>query len=138
MTTLLAATHPTTTHPTVTSAEAEEHFAKLLQFETDCYDVHEALQAGNPGFVVIDVRGPQAFAKAHVPGAINLPHGKMNERSLAAYPAETLFVVYCSGPHCNGADKGALRLSRLGRPVRKMLGGMSGWLYEGHAIETTE
>jgi TPR repeat protein len=26
-------------------------------------------------------------------------------------------VVYCAGPHCNGANKAALRLARLGLPV---------------------
>ncbi|MGZ7041168.1 MAG: rhodanese-like domain-containing protein, partial [Thermoanaerobaculia bacterium] len=50
------------------------------------------------------------------------------------YAPDTLFVVYCSGPHCNGADRAALRLSRLGRPVKKMIGGISGWKYEGFSI----
>ena len=42
-----------------------------------------------------------------------------------------MFVVYCNGPHCNGADKGALKLTRLGRPVKKMIGGIEGWKDEG-------
>lgn len=62
----------------------------------------------------------------HLPEAISLPHGRINERNLAEYPAETLFVVYCSGPHCNGADRAAVRLARLGRPVKKMIGGIQG------------
>ena len=48
-----------------------------------------------------------------------------------AYPADTLFVVYCSGPHGNGADRAALRIARLGRRVRKMIGGIEGWKDEG-------
>ena len=28
-----------------------------------------------------------------------------------AWPHATLFVVYCAGPHCNGADKAALKLA---------------------------
>ena len=75
-------------------------------------------------FVLLDVRAPQSFEEGHVPGAVNLPHGKINERNLAAYPADTLFVVYCNGPHCNGADRAAARLARLGRPVKKMIGGV--------------
>jgi len=47
---------------------------------------------------------------------------------------DTLFVVYCSGPHCNGADRAALNLARLGRPVKKMIGGVEGWKDEGFSL----
>jgi rhodanese-related sulfurtransferase len=53
---------------------------------------------------------------------------------MAAWPEDTLFVVYCAGPHCNGADRAALRLARLGRPVKKMIGGVTGWLDEGFVL----
>ena len=56
------------------------------------------------------------------------------ERNLAAYAADTVFVVYCAGPHCNGADKAAVRLARLGRPVKKMIGGVEGWIDEGFEL----
>jgi rhodanese-related sulfurtransferase len=59
------------------------------------------------------------------------PHGKINERNLSAYSLDTLFVVYCGGPHCNGADRGAANLARLGRKVKKMIGGVEGWKDEG-------
>ncbi|HFK3894083.1 TPA: rhodanese-like domain-containing protein, partial [Klebsiella pneumoniae] len=49
-------------------------------------------------------------------------------------PADTLFVVYCAGPHCNGADVAALKLAELGRPVKMMLGGLTGWEDEGYAF----
>src|SRR6185436_12907579 len=109
------------------SEDTAAHFESLLAFETDCWDVHAALGAGDPGFVLLDVRAPSMFAAGHVAGAINLPHGKLNERNLETYPKETRFVVYCNGPHCNGADKAALRLANLGRPVKKMIGGIEGW-----------
>jgi rhodanese-related sulfurtransferase len=51
---------------------------------------------------------------------------------------ETLFVVYCAGPHCNGTDKAALRLARLGLPVKVMIGGMTGWADEGFTFEQAE
>ena len=117
--------------PTVSPQDALRHFERLLQFETDCWDVHIALEQPNPGFVLLDVRSPEAFATGHVPGAISLPHRKIVARSLSQYPLDTQFVVYCSGPHCNGADKAAVRLSRLGRHVKKMIGGVTGWKDEG-------
>ena len=114
---------------------ALDHFEKLLSLETDCWDVHAALASGAPGFVLLDVRSPQAFEDGHVPGSLHLPHGRINERNLAAYPPDTLFVVYCNGPHCNGADRAAVRLARLGRKVKKMIGGAEGWKVEGFALE---
>lgn len=111
--------------------DALAHFEALLSFETDCWDVHEAISRSDPGFVLLDVRGPDLYALAHVPGAINLPHARINERSLTGFDSDTLFVVYCAGPHCNGADRAAIRLSRLGRPVKKMVGGIEGWKDEG-------
>jgi rhodanese-related sulfurtransferase len=58
----------------------------------------------------------------------------MTAETLAAWPAETLFVVYCAGPHCNGAQKAGLRLARLGRRVKEMIGGVTGWLDEGFPL----
>lgn len=85
--------------------------------------------------MLLDVRGPDAFAAGHVPGACKLPHGKINERNLAQFAPGTVFVVYCNGPHCNGADKAALKLARLGRPVKKMIGGIEGWKDESFELE---
>jgi rhodanese-related sulfurtransferase len=131
MPTLLSDERPVTDVPAAAPAAALAHFEKLLAYETDCWDVHAALAGGHPGFVVLDVRSPESFAAGHVPGALNLPHRRINERNLAAHPADVLFVVYCAGPHCNGADRAALALARLGRRVKKMIGGVTAWRDEG-------
>ena len=114
-----------------------EHFARLLSLETDCWDVHVALAAGQREFVLLDVRSPESFSVGHIPGAVHLPHGRINERNLAAYPPSTPFVVYCDGPQCNGADRAALRLARMGRRVKKMIGGIEGWKDEGFSLESS-
>lgn len=124
--------------PAAPASEAEAHFAGSFRFETDCWDVHEALSQPDPCFVLLDVRGPDLFAKGHVPGAINLPHGKIIASKMAAWPAETLFVTYCAGPHCNGAARGALRLAKLARPVKIMPGGVTGWIDEGFALQSVQ
>jgi len=120
--------------PAAMSAIAKLHFSQRLTFETDCWDVHDALARNVQDFVLLDVRSPALYAKGHVPGAINLPHGKIIARKMADWPADTLFVVYCAGPHCNGANKGAIRLAELGRPVKEMIGGITGWLDEGFGL----
>jgi rhodanese-related sulfurtransferase len=117
--------------PAADSERAMTHFGSQFSFETDCWDVHEALTSGDPGFVLLDVRGPSSYAKGHVAGAINIPHAKIIGSRMAEYSKETLFVVYCAGPHCNGAARAAVRLAQLGRPVKMMLGGVTGWLDEG-------
>jgi rhodanese-related sulfurtransferase len=122
--------------PAAPSDLAEAHFAAEFSFETDCWDVHEATQQG-ADFVLVDVRSPAMFAQGHVPGAINIPHGKLIESKLTNWRKETLFVTYCAGPHCNGAARGALRLARLGRPVKIMAGGITGWKDEGFALTIT-
>lgn len=129
-------TNAVTAIPAAAPDVAEAHFGAEFSFETDCWDTHEALSQADSGFVLLDVRGPALFAKGHIPGAINLPHGKIIASKLAAWPADTLFVTYCAGPHCNGAARGALRLARLGRPVKIMAGGITGWLDEGFTLAT--
>ncbi|HEY2049763.1 MAG TPA: rhodanese-like domain-containing protein [Caulobacteraceae bacterium] len=121
--------------PAASSEEAVAHFEQEFRFEADCWDVRSALQAGQPGFVLLDVRSPDLFAKGHVPGALSLPHGKIVPSRLSEWPDDTLFVTYCAGPHCNGAARGALRLARLGRPVKIMAGGVTGWIDEGFELE---
>ena len=131
----LASRSPVTDVRAATPAIALAHFERLFEFETDCWDVHVSMASPAPGFVLLDVRSPDHFKNGHVAGAINLPHARIAERSLAEYQAETLFVVYCDGPHCNGADRAAVRLARLGRPVKKMIGGIEGWKMEGFPLE---
>ncbi|MCV7760406.1 rhodanese-like domain-containing protein, partial [Pluralibacter gergoviae] len=67
-----------------------------------------------------------------------LPHREITADSLARWPANTLFVTYCAGPHCNGADVAALKLALLGRPVKIMIGGMTGWQDEGFTFAQHE
>ena len=123
--------------PAADPLEAARHYAGRLAFETDCWDVHDALSKGQPVFVLLDVRSHEMFARGHIAGAISLPHGKIIGSALAAWPDDTLFVTYCAGPHCNGAARGAVRLARLGRPVKIMAGGVTGWIDEGFQLATS-
>lgn len=122
-----------TSVPPAPSQLAKAHFAESFAFETDCWDVHDALSKG-PDFVLLDVRSPDSFAKGHVPNAVNLPHRKMVESKMSSWPHDTVFITYCAGPHCNAAARGALRLAELGRPVKIMAGGVMGWLDEGFEL----
>lgn len=128
---------PVTAIPAATPSEAAEHFGRKLALETDCADVYAALRTGAPDFALLDVRGTAAYGRAHVPGAISLPHREITAERMMDWPHDLLFVVYCAGPHCNGADRAALKLANLGRPVKLMIGGITGWADEGFAFEAS-
>lgn len=120
--------------PAASSPESIIHFSNLLRFETDCWDTHFAISNNKQDFVLFDVRNEMLFEQGHLPEAINLPHKRINEETLSQYTGDTLFVVYCAGPHCNGADKAALKIAQLQRPVKKLIGGVTGWMDEGFEL----
>jgi rhodanese-related sulfurtransferase len=120
--------------PAADSGTVQAHFERKLTIETDCWDVNDAMTK-DADFVLLDVRNRTSYARGHVPGAVNLPHGRITESTMATYPSGTMFVVYCAGPHCNGADRAGLSLAKLGRPVKVMIGGVTGWLDEGFSLE---
>ena len=123
--------------PAASPEIAIAHFAGRLSVETDCADVAHALKSGEQDFVLLHVVGSDAaYARRHVPGAIHLPHREIRAERMAEWPEDTIFVAYCAGPHCNGADQAALKLARLGRPVKIMIGGITGWEDEGFAFAT--
>jgi rhodanese-related sulfurtransferase len=127
-------TSSVTAVPPASAEAALAHFESALEFETDCWDVHDAMTTGKQDFVLLDCRSHELYRKGHVPGAISMPHGKIVESTMKAYAPGTVFVTYCAGPHCNGGHRGAIRLARLGRPVKLMIGGITGWLDEGFTL----
>jgi rhodanese-related sulfurtransferase len=120
--------------PAATPEAVAEHYTRRLAFETDCHDVHRSLRDGQQDFVLLDVRNPALYEKSHVPGALNLPHAEITARRMSEWPNDKLFVVYCAGPHCNAADKAAVKLANLGRRVKVMIGGITGWTDESFAL----
>jgi rhodanese-related sulfurtransferase len=115
---------------------AHEHFQSRLSFETDPSDVYTDLQSGEAGIIVIDARTPEAYAKGHVPGALNLPYRKIDSSTTASLSRDRVIVTYCDGVFCNASTKAAARLSGLGFRVKEMLDGMDGWKREGYPVET--
>ncbi len=113
---------------------AHAHFAQRLAVETDADDVAAALRDQTADFVLIDARSPAAYAAAHLPGALSVPHRTITREVLDALPSGPI-VAYCWGPGCNGATKAAARISALGRDVKEMLGGFEYYAREGHPVE---
>jgi rhodanese-related sulfurtransferase len=121
--------------PAASPADAHAHFARKLEFATDCADVHHDLASGVAGVLVLDARSAPDYDAGHVPGAISFPHVTIDAQSVTALPRDALLVSYCWGPHCNGATQAAAKLAALGFRVKEMLGGYDYWCREGYATE---
>ena len=110
------------------------HYKQKLAFETDSWDLYEALGRDDP-VVVVDGRSAEAYAREHIPGAVNLPHREISAESTAALDRSKLYVCYCDGIGCNASTKTALKLLTLGFEVRELLGGLDWWKRDGYATE---
>jgi rhodanese-related sulfurtransferase len=130
--TISASVSPVLATPPAPPDEAAAFFAARLAHFTDVTDVHAALAAPDPGFVLVDTRGRAAWNQGHVPGAVHLPHTALPGPLDPGVPV----VTYCWGPGCDGATRGALALARAGFRVKEMLGGIEYWIREGLPVET--
>lgn len=116
---------------------AAAFFAAELAFEADPDDVHRDLLAGDvTGYVLVETRAPEVFARERIPGAINLPYRDLPER-LDLDPS-LVYVCYCESFQCNAATKGALALAQRGYRVKRLSGGITAWKAAGYPVETDE
>lgn len=114
-----------------------EYYQHKIDFEMDSYDLFHAMEKGE-NVVPIDTRQTSAFEKAHIPGAINIPHREMNEESTKLLDKSAMYVCYCTGIGCNASTKGALNMARLGFKVKELTGGLEWWKFDGHELEGEE
>lgn len=115
---------------------AAAHFAARLAVETDPADLKIDLERGAEGIVVIDVRAdPASWDECRIPGAVRLPYRSIDEDTTRDLPRDATLVVYCWGPGCNAAQKGAYRLASLGFRVKELIGGIEYWLRQDFPVE---
>lgn len=114
------------------------YFAARLTFQADVSDVHAAMESGNPGFVLVDSRGPDAWRQGRVPGAVHLPTAEIPARAPYMLDPAVPAITYCWGPGCDGATRAALALAQLGYQVKEMIGGIEYWIREGFGVETAD
>ena len=89
------------------------------------YDVLNDGDTSNDPFIV-SVRGPDDYAKGHIPGAINIPWKIIADpANLAKLPTDQQIVVYCYTGHTGQVS--ATVLATLGYDVLNLKFGMMGW-----------
>lgn len=123
--------------PVADSKTGQAYFLSRLSFETDPSDVYTDLKNSISSITVIDARTPEAFARGHVPGSINIPWRKIDGSTTSSLDKQQVLVTYCDGVFCNASTKAAAKLTALGFRVKEMLDGMSGWKTEGYPVEET-
>jgi rhodanese-related sulfurtransferase len=98
-------------------------------------DLYADIVARTPNLVVVDARYPEAYAREHLPTAVNLPWHELNETTTAHLDRDALYVVYCWNASCHASTKTANRLESLGFRVKELHGGLETWRKQGFPTE---
>jgi rhodanese-related sulfurtransferase len=96
-------------------------------------DVDELEQRRSGGAPLLDVRNPDEYERAHVPGAVLIPLAELPDR-LDEVPAGDPLLVICQG---GGRSQRACEfLAEEGRAVANVAGGTAGWVDSGRPVVT--
>src|SRR3954465_10645514 len=102
--------------------------------EVDPKDVHEN-GAGN-GTVIVDVREQHEFEESHIPGAVHVPRGYLEQRIEGAAPDKSSRVVL----YCASGNRSALAATTMQEllgceEVESMRGGITLWKDRGYEVD---
>ncbi|MBN2428758.1 MAG: rhodanese-like domain-containing protein [Deltaproteobacteria bacterium] len=102
--------------------------------------IEDVVRMLKSGAVAVDARAREFFAEGHLPGALSLSVGELDE-ALALFmekvPLNTALIVYCSGYGCPDSEDVAMRLMSAGfSDVRIYEGGFPEWRDAGLPVET--
>ena len=105
---------------------------------------HEVLHIQRIGNPIVDVREPEEFADGHIPGAVNIPLGRL-EIEVSSHPAvveraggthllrQRPVVLYCLSGGRSARAAAALRRLGFANPV-SLAGGILAWTGDGHPV----
>jgi rhodanese-related sulfurtransferase len=116
-------------------ARAREHFAAKQSFTTGPHELLGMIDR-KEDIVVVDVRFPTDYRKAHVPGAVNLPKGKW--QNAVGLSKDKLNVLYCYNQTCHLAAEAAIELLAQGYRVVEMEGGFATWEANGQPVAASQ
>lgn len=96
---------------------------------------HEAQQWIREGAYVVDVREPYEYAMGHVPGAVNIPLGRLTAE-VGKLPKDRKLVVVCaSGGRSSQASEYLVGHGFAKEKVGNLEGGTYGWMSAGFEVE---
>ncbi len=88
--------------------------------------------------VVVEALPAKHYEEAHLPGALNMPHDRVDELASTLLPEKAReVVVYCSNRACQNSPQAARRLDALGyQSVYDYEEGKQDWIEAGLPTET--
>ena len=88
--------------------------------------------------VLVETLPPMYYEDAHLPGALNVPHDRVDELASALLPDKSReVVVYCANSPCRNSGIAARKLAALGyRNVRDYDAGKQDWIEAGLPTES--
>jgi rhodanese-related sulfurtransferase/DNA-binding HxlR family transcriptional regulator len=123
---------------------AERHVAEVGRLVNTYLTVKDSLEPVRRGellgrvrkglVTVLDVRPPEEYAAGHLPGALNIPLGELQQR-LNELDQHQEIVAYCRGPHCVLAFDAVARLRENGLQARRLEDGYPEWKTAGLPVE---
>ncbi len=95
-----------------------------------------ATELRNGRVTLLDLRPPEEFATAHLPGAHNLPAGEITPARVAELKQLRTGPVYayCRGPYCVMAREGTQKLRALGVPALRLPFSVPEWIAAGKPV----
>ena len=99
-------------------------------------DLKAKLDRGNP-VVLVEALPAKYYEDAHLPGAINIPHDRVDALAPGLLPDKTAeIVVYCANAPCRNSGIAARRLAEIGyTEVRDYEAGKADWIEAGLPVE---
>jgi hydroxyacylglutathione hydrolase len=96
----------------------------------------DAIDSAPPNAVLLDVREPEEFARAHVPGAVNVPQADLATR-LDEIPRDRPILTICQSG--SRSLRSAQFLHQQGyQNVATVVGGTRAWQEAGRAVESAD
>ena len=96
-------------------------------------DLDTFAAAHGAGAVVLDVRNPDEYRSAHVPGAVLIPLGELSDRQDEIPDGDPLYVICAGGVRSLTAAKA---LVEAGYPALSVAGGTNAWVERGWVVNT--
>lgn len=94
---------------------------------TDAEALRKAMNDPQAVIHLVDVRTPEEFAEAHIPGATNIPYDEIGFRPPTEGRDEAI-VVYCRSGNRSGSAERTLR--KMGYRNVTNFGGLRDWPFE--------
>ncbi len=119
-------------HPHCRNQEFDKEVTSLLSFSIPTIGCEEAKKR-QADFVFLDARALKEYQTSHIPKAVWIDYGNLDEKKLSGLKKEQPLVVYCSVGY--RSEKMAEKIKKLGfSNVVNLYGSIFEWVNLGYSI----